>query len=120
MLSTATPSEDQSTAMTATVPPIICNQPDDVAEVVPLDGFRLRVRFHDGLEGCVDMGGLIHSPGAGVFAQLADAGRFGEARVEYGAVTWPGELDLAPDAMYAQIKRAGGVGASVGAARAQT
>ena len=93
--------------MTETVPPIVCNQPDDVAEVQALDEFRLRVRFHDGSEGHVDMNGLIHSPRAGVFAQLADPARFAAAEVQYGAVTWPGELDLAPDAMYAEIKKTG-------------
>ncbi|MBT0893743.1 hypothetical protein KI811_07950 [Geobacter hydrogenophilus] len=25
--------------------------------------------------------------------------------MEYGAVTWPGEIDLAPDAMYQNIKQ---------------
>ena len=88
-------------------PAIICNQPDDVAEVTPLDGFRLQVRFHDGLEGLVDMSLLVNSLHAGVFAQLADPVRFAQAYVEYGAVTWPGEVDLAPDAMYAEIKKNG-------------
>ncbi len=50
---------------------------------------------------------LIYSSGAGVFAQLADPARFAEAQVQYGAVTWLGELDLAPDAMYAEIKKSG-------------
>lgn len=89
------------------IPPIVCKQPDDVAAVTPLDGFRLRVRFYDGLEGEVDMRSLVHSATAGVFAQLADPARFAEVYVEYGAVTWPGEIDLAPDAMYTEIKRNG-------------
>jgi hypothetical protein len=55
------------------------------------------------------MNRLIHLPRAGVFAGLADPTRFAEAYVQYGAVTWPGELDLAPDAMYAEIKKAGRV-----------
>ncbi|MEJ2388105.1 MAG: DUF2442 domain-containing protein, partial [Chromatiaceae bacterium] len=38
---------------------------------------------------------------------LADPSIFAQAHVEYGAVTWPGEIDLAPDAMYAEIKKAG-------------
>jgi len=90
-----------------TIPPIICNQPDDIAEVTALEEFRLHVRFNDGTEGHVDMSALIHSPQAGVFAQLADPGLFSEAFVECGAVTWPGELDLAPDAMYWEFKRHG-------------
>jgi hypothetical protein len=28
-------------------------------------------------------------------------------RFEDGAVTWPGDIDLAPDAMYREIKRSG-------------
>jgi hypothetical protein len=30
---------------------------------------------------------------------------FARAYVEYGAVVWPGEIDLAPDAMYDEIKK---------------
>ncbi|SRR5579884_2086683 len=100
-------SEDYPTAITEIVPPIVCSQPDDVAQVQALDDYRLRVRFHDGLEGYVNMKGLIHSPRAGVFAQLADPARFTEAQVQYGAVSWPGDLDLAPDAMYAEIRKTG-------------
>jgi hypothetical protein len=30
--------------------------------------------------------------------------RFAEVRVTDGVVTWPGDLDLAPDAMYDEIR----------------
>lgn len=76
-----------------------------VVAVETLPEFRLHVRFVDGTEGTVDLAALIHSPGAGVFASLADPVLFARAHVEYGAVTWPGEIDLAPDAMYAEIKK---------------
>ena len=88
-------------------PPIQPRMPWRVVEVHPLSNFRLRVRFVDGLEGMVDMTALIHSSTAGVFAQLADPSRFAQAFVVHGAVTWPGEIDLAPDAMYAEIKKLG-------------
>ncbi len=88
-------------------PPIVCDQPDDVAEVNAREGFCLHVRFVDGTEGQVDMSGLVHSSTAGVFAQLADPVRFAEAYVQHGAVTWPGELDFAPDAMYEVFKQDG-------------
>jgi hypothetical protein len=78
-----------------------------VVEVQPLADFRLRVRFVDGMEGTVDMSAFIHSPTAGVFAQLADPSQFAQAFIPHGAVTWPGEIDLAPDAMYVEIKRLG-------------
>jgi hypothetical protein len=38
---------------------------------------------------------------------LKDEVLFRRVYVEQGAVTWPGELDLAPDAMYDEIKRHG-------------
>jgi hypothetical protein len=72
-----------------------------------LPDFRLWVRFNDGLEGTVAMSEFIHSPKAGVFASLRDESRFIQGYLHYGAVTWPGELDLAPDAMYEAIKRNG-------------
>ncbi|HZL00581.1 MAG TPA: DUF2442 domain-containing protein [Caulobacteraceae bacterium] len=89
------------------IPAIVCDQPEDVATVETLPGFRLRVRFHDGLEGIVDMNREVHAPDAGVFAALADPSRFAAAYVEFGAVTWPGEIDLAPDAMHAEISARG-------------
>lgn len=75
-----------------------------VTEVEALPGFRLRVAFADGLTGMVDMSGMVHSPKAGVFAALADPSFFAQVRLDYGAVAWPGELDLAPDAMHAAIQ----------------
>ena len=83
----------------AVTPPIVCDHPDDVADVEALEGYRLRVRFQDGLEGVVDLSHRITSSAAGVFSALSDPSRFADARVEMGAVTWPGQIDLAPDAM---------------------
>ena len=78
-----------------------------VAEVTILSGYQLRVRFLDGLEGSIDMSRLIFSDGAGVFATLRDPTLFTKAHLELGVVTWPGEIDLAPDAMYEEIKQHG-------------
>jgi len=78
-----------------------------VATVKALPGFRLKVAFVDGTEGEVHMMGLVQSRDAGVFAALGDPAVFAQAFVEHGAVSWPGELDLAPDAMYREIKKAG-------------
>lgn len=41
----------------------------------------------------------------GVFERPKDPEFFAQARVVQGAVTWPGELDLAPDAMYDALKK---------------
>jgi hypothetical protein len=78
-----------------------------VKAVEALDGYRLHVYFIDGLEGEVDMAEMVHAPDAGVFAVLADPDLFAQVYVELGAVTWPGELDLAPDAMHDEIKKNG-------------
>jgi len=78
-----------------------------VTEVEALTNLRLRVAFADGVQGFVDLSGLVSSPGAGVFASLANPSLFRQARIEYGVVTWPGELDLAPDAMHDAIRQHG-------------
>jgi Protein of unknown function (DUF2442) len=78
-----------------------------VTEVRTLPGYRVVVRFVDGTEGEVDLSRLVLSNRAGVFAALRDPAVFAKAYVEYGAVMWPGEIDLAPDAMYDEIKKEG-------------
>jgi hypothetical protein len=79
-----------------------------VVSVTPLDGFRLRVRFIDGLEGEVQLAELLNSARPGVFEPLRDPAEFRRVGLStYGVVTWPGELDLAPDAMYDDIKATG-------------
>jgi hypothetical protein len=65
------------------------------------------VKFIDGTAGEIDMSRLVTSDSAGRFAHLRDPELFNRAYVEYGAVVWPGEIDLAPDAMYDEIKKQG-------------
>lgn len=55
----------------------------------------------------VDLSGMVQSSGAGVFAALRDPVLFAQVRLDLGAVTWPGDLDLAPDAMHAAIQERG-------------
>jgi hypothetical protein len=85
------------------IPPVRSEAPWRVAEVEALPGFRLRVRFNDGTAGIVEMAAFVISSRAGVFAALRDETVFRRARVALGAVTWPGDLDLAPDAMHRAI-----------------
>ncbi|MBE0695479.1 MAG: DUF2442 domain-containing protein [Anaerolineaceae bacterium] len=88
-------------------PPITPAMPWRVQQVDVLPDYRLFVRFLDGLEGYVNMKSFLFSDQAGVFNDLRDPDRFALAALVYGAVTWPGDLDLAPDAMYDQIKAVG-------------
>ncbi len=76
-----------------------------VTTVKPLDGYCLEVSFVDGTVGEVDMSKLIFSQHAGVFEVLKDLYIFTQVYVDHGAVNWPGEIDLAPDAMYNEIKQ---------------
>jgi hypothetical protein len=78
-----------------------------VAEARATSDSTLHVRFLDGVEGEVDLGPMIRSERAGVFAALANPETFRNVRVELGAVAWPGDLDLAPDAMHAAIAATG-------------
>jgi Protein of unknown function (DUF2442) len=98
--------EDNSAA--AVAPAVRPGMPWRVVSVEVLQGYRLRVRFLDGLEGVVDMSGLVAAPNAGVFAALADSEVFNRVFVALGAVCWPDGLDIAPDAIYAKIKASDG------------
>lgn len=78
-----------------------------VLSVDMMPAYCIRVTFIDGLQGVIDMSRLISSEMAGVFARLRDVDMFNQVSVIYGVVTWPGEIDLAPDAMYDAIKAHG-------------
>jgi hypothetical protein len=106
------PQQDQSSVLSRDfthemAPEITPSTPWRVKHVQPLTDYRLKVTFADGVSGEVQLKNLIHSPNAGVFAPLADPARFAQVSIEYGAVVWPGDLDLAPDAMYQAIKQTG-------------
>ena len=85
----------------------VTNVPYAVTRVTVLPGFRLNVRFLDGVEGEVDMAAMVHAPDAGVFAELADPVAFSKAQVVNYYVAWPTGQDLAPDAMHEEIVRNG-------------
>jgi hypothetical protein len=72
----------------------------DVVEVKAEADYELFVRFADGAHGRVRI-----SPErlTGVLAPLRDRRFFEQVFVDHGAVAWPGEIDLAPDAMYAEV-----------------
>ena len=89
-------------------PPVIPCMPWRIQQLEVLPDYRLFVRFLDGLEGYVNMKQFLFSDRVGVFTKLRDLEIFSSATLVYGAVTWPEEeLDLAPDAMYEQIKASG-------------
>jgi hypothetical protein len=76
----------------------------DVIEVIAVAPLSLKVTFSDGT------GGLVRFEPThltGVFSALGDPLIFQQVYIDHGAVTWPGDIDLAPDAMYQSIKQTG-------------
>ena len=75
----------------------------DIVRVQPLDGYRLRLWFEDGVEGEVDVAQCV--PFTGVFAPLRDRQEFTAVRVnpELGSICWPSGADLDPDVLYSVV-----------------
>jgi hypothetical protein len=72
-----------------------------MVHVRALPGYRLEVRFADGVEGIVDLSQDLWGP---VFEPLKDPVRFAEVGLdEHGAPCWPNGADLAPDAIYQDL-----------------
>ncbi len=62
------------------------------------------MRFDNGVSGEVD---LSHLQGKGVFAAWDDPRVFKKVHVTtQGALEWPGEIDLCPDALYLSLNGA--------------
>jgi hypothetical protein len=73
-----------------------------------LPGFKIEVTFADGTSGIADLSPrLLQGPLGDGFDALCDERVFSAAYLEHGALTWPGGIDLAPDAMYERIRASG-------------
>jgi hypothetical protein len=72
----------------------------DAVEVKPEPDYCLFVRFQDGLSGRVR---LQRKELTGVLAPPNDPSLFEQVFIDQGAIAWPGEIDLAPDAIHAEI-----------------
>jgi hypothetical protein len=75
-----------------------------VVDAEPEGHLRLSVRFADGLAGHVR---FLPEHLTGVFEALKDPEFFQKVFVDGGAVAWPGQIDLAPDAMYQAVRAQG-------------
>jgi len=75
----------------------------DIIEVRPLEGWRLRLRFEDGMAGDIDVSELIRFEG--IFAPLRDPHFFEQVRVhpELGVICCPNGADLDSDVLYARV-----------------
>lgn len=80
--------------------------PPRLTEAVPLDGYRVHLRFADGLAADVDLSYLV---GRGpVFEPLRDVEFFRKLRIhECGdTIEWPNQADIAPETLYDHVQRA--------------
>ena len=75
----------------------------DLVEATALDGYRVRLRFEDGVEGELDLATIIRFEG--VFAPLKDLASFREFSVnpDFGTISWPNGADLDPVVLYALV-----------------
>jgi Protein of unknown function (DUF2442) len=72
-----------------------------VIEAKPLPGFRLWLKFADGVTGEVDLSDLA---GDGVFERWNIPGAFERVQIGRGGnVNWGDDLDLCPDALYMEV-----------------
>jgi len=73
-----------------------------IVEVEARSGYRIWIRFEDGVVGEVDLSDLV---GKGVFRRWQDEDEFRKVHIdaETGTVAWPGQIDLAPDALYRDL-----------------
>ena len=77
---------------------------EDVRSVSVLSHGVLSVTFQNGLQGVIR---VMPSVYRGVFEHLKNPDEFDKVSVSNGYVTWPGELDIAPDSLYESIAKNG-------------
>lgn len=78
--------------------------PWKIVEATLLEHLAFMVKFADGVTGKVR---ISPSHLYGVFECLKDPEVFAQLSIENGYVSWPGEVDLAPDSMYEAIRARG-------------
>jgi hypothetical protein len=79
----------------------------DVIEAEYKGDYRIDLLFDDGKRGTVDFSKYVKR--GGVFKKFEDIDYFRGFQVnrEIGAITWPGDLDIAPETLYAEATGAG-------------
>ena len=75
-----------------------------VIEIKYVGGYRLWMRFHDGVSGTIDLTAELWGP---MFEPLKDVAVFAQAAVhpECDTVVWPNGADLAPEFLYEAAKQ---------------
>ena len=72
-----------------------------ITEAKALEGYKLELKFADGIHGVVDVSYLV---GQGVFALWNDFEAFRKVRIgTSGELIWNDQVDLCPDSLYMKI-----------------
>lgn len=72
-----------------------------IVAVRPLEGYRLWLRFNDGVEGTADVSDFV---GQGVFEIWNDPKRFEAVAIgEFDGLVWSDQVDLCPDMLYLRV-----------------
>lgn len=69
----------------------------DVVSVHTCPEFQLEIEFQNGERRQFDMRPLLAMK---PWNRVSTPALFARARVEYGTVVWPGEIDIAPETLY--------------------
>jgi hypothetical protein len=69
----------------------------DVTKVEARPNYKLFLEFENGEKRIFDMSALMDKR---PFERLKDSSVFLAAKVAYGTVVWPGNIDIAPETLY--------------------
>ena len=74
----------------------------DVISATYMEGYKIEVIFEDGAKGIVDFSKYLSK--GGVFERFKDKDFFKNFKIneELGVLTWAGEIDIAPETIYAE------------------
>jgi len=72
----------------------------DVKFVKPLPDYNIYVELEDGRKGIFDLKPYLDR---GVLCELRDVHYFNQVGIQFGAVTWPNEQDIAPETLLAEM-----------------
>lgn len=77
-----------------------------VAELKPLDDFRLWLQFSNGAEGVRDFADIL-AEGGEVIEPIREEAMFKRAFLSRGVPSWPSGLQLDPTNLYRELQSAG-------------